>query len=68
MTEGRTYMGSVIALILGIAGAIGLAYLLENLRAPDAEAARRRRRSPSLSVHGHGASASRRPRRTAASR
>ena len=33
VTEGRTYMGSVIALILCIAGAIALAYLLENLRA-----------------------------------
>lgn len=32
VTEGRTYMGSVIALILAIAGAIALAYLLENLR------------------------------------
>ena len=32
VTEGRTYMGSVIALILCIAGAIALAYLLENLR------------------------------------
>ena len=33
VTEGRTYMGSVIALILAVAGAIALAYLLENLRA-----------------------------------
>ena len=32
VTEGRTYMGSVIALILAISGAVALAYLLENLR------------------------------------
>lgn len=32
VTEGRTYMGSVIAFILAMAGAIALAYLLENLR------------------------------------
>jgi hypothetical protein len=32
VTEGRTYMGSVIALILAIAGAVALCYLLENLR------------------------------------
>jgi hypothetical protein len=33
VTEGRTYMGSLVALILAIAGAVALAYLLENLRA-----------------------------------
>jgi hypothetical protein len=32
VVEGRTYMGSVIALILAMAGAVALAYLLENLR------------------------------------
>src|SRR3954471_20135331 len=53
VTEGRTYMGSVIALILAIAGAIALAYLLENLRASrrsDDETPER-----SLHVNGNGA-------------
>jgi hypothetical protein len=33
VTEGRTYMGSVVAFVLVMAAAIALAYLLENLRA-----------------------------------
>jgi hypothetical protein len=54
VTEGRTYMGSVIALILAIAGAIALAYLLENLRSS-------REQSPNtwnppwpVATNGHG--------------
>jgi hypothetical protein len=41
VTEGRSYLGSVIAFILAVAGAFGLAYLLENLRprkSPDSPA------------------------------
>jgi hypothetical protein len=31
VTEGRSYIGALVAFVLAIAGAIGLAYLLENL-------------------------------------
>jgi hypothetical protein len=56
VTEGRTYMGSVIALILAVAGAVALAYLLENLRASrDREANAWDRPWPAGSTNGHGA-------------
>lgn len=53
VTEGRTYMGSVIALILAVAGAIALAYLLENLRV-SRDRARHPWVGPGLAPNGNG--------------
>jgi hypothetical protein len=57
VTEGRTYMGSVIALILCIAGAIALAYLLENLRASREQASNAWNPPWPADTNGHGTTA-----------
>ena len=54
VTEGRTYMGSVIALILCIAGAIALAYLLENLRSSREQAPNAWNPPWPVATNGHG--------------
>jgi len=54
VTEGRTYMGSVIALILCVAGAIALAYLLENLRSSREQATTGWNPPWPVATNGHG--------------